>query len=83
MEKTKYRTLVKYDHEKYGRNSYVKGLIAGYLDILCGIKSPWKEISDIGVMIETKCPDKAYEVFRTKVEKRYPGLCEFDYHFSE
>lgn len=79
MDKSVYTTLVKYDHKLYGRNAYVRGRIAGYLDCICGITSSWSEVKGVGRTIKTKCTLKEYEMFIDKVEKHYPGLCEFYY----
>ena len=81
-----YWTKINGNYEGFGINSdYVRGRISGFLEVLCG-----KSIAPTSLNPETgdahmgvKCTEEKYQVFRKMIEKRYPGLCEFDVEFEE
>lgn len=86
MERMFY-TRVNEDH-KFGKNSYVHGRISGYKELLCdgdknGIDNPDfanQVIPGVGLVFRTCCEPWRYELFKDRVERYYPGLCEFDYN---
>ena len=75
MERMFY-TLVKKDH-KFGNNSYVKGRISGYKELICdgnrnGIDEPGygnRMVPDVGYVLRTCCEPEQYEIFKDRVER--------------
>ena len=85
MEKRYFHTLVKHDH-KFGDNKFVRGVINGiryallHYDQRIELANILK--TDTGdAIIPAICTAEEYEKFKTLVEERYPGLCEFDYEY--
>ena len=86
MEERIFNTLVKHDH-KFGENKFVRGVIVGIryavLHYDRGIELANEKIMRTGdVIIPAQCTAEEYEKFKTLVEERYPGLCEFDVEFK-
>ena len=80
MGKNIYCVLVKHDHDKFAGNEYVRGRIAGFMEIICGpFMSVWTNIPDIGYTINVKCTRRKYNKLCEIIEQNYPDLCEFDY----
>ena len=86
METRYFNTLIKHDH-KFGENKFVRGVITGIRYALLHYDKKI-ELSNVlmedtgNVIIPAVCTAEEYEKFKTLVEERYPGLCEFDVEFD-
>lgn len=73
-------TMVRGDRKLSG-NDYVFGRISGIADVIFGGKkiSTWYSVEHTGARYFTVYSGPLrYWLFKRKVEKNYPGLCEFD-----
>lgn len=81
LEKKLFWTRVRGDHEKWGNNNYVQGVIVGIQDVVCNEEvhgALWCNSETGDCFIPVKCRPTQYQRFVGHVEKRYPGLCEFN-----
>lgn len=80
-----YWTKIDGNNKIFGGREYICGRINGFMEVLCGRNSsprlvdPENNVEHISV----KCTEEEYQAFQKLVEKRYPGLCEFDVEFVE
>lgn len=75
-----YKTMVRNDHKLSG-NDYVYGKISGIADAIFGGKkltSWYSHKDDRTRYFEVYSSPLKYWLFRKKVEKIYPDLCDFD-----
>ena len=83
----KFKTLIRKDNEKFGTREFVQGKIYGYMDIIC--QRDWNKYrylndkTNAGLVLVTKCEPELYEEFKEFTERRYPGLCVFNYGEGE
>lgn len=78
MGKQLFKTLIKADH-KLGDNEYVRGRLSGIALAMCDAKQVYAhEGYDKGYVYKFRCTKRRYNKFAKFVEKRYPGLCEFN-----
>lgn len=72
-------TLVKGDH-KEGYSTYVRGRVTGIALVMLDIFEVFglKECAD-GWVFGCMCKPRKYRKFAKYIEKRYPGLCVFNY----
>lgn len=84
MEKKFFKTLVKDNHDKYGRNTYIRGRVSGIQLMVCGEGHDTYANKGIegGVLMTCKCSPEQYERFSEIVDGIYPGLCIFNYEES-
>lgn len=82
MDKRSFWTTIKGDVSTFGRNKYVRGVIMGIQYVVCGngsVTTPLLGDNETGdVHFRVKCSEELYDSFAKIVEKKYPGLCEFD-----
>lgn len=82
MDKRSFWTIIKGDVNVFGRNDYVRGVIMGIQYVVCGkgsVTTPLFVDEETGdAHFGIKCSEKLYGLFADIVEKKYPGLCEFD-----
>lgn len=85
MAEKRYYTRVKNDHPVYGNNSYVCGVVMGIMSTTVGDGPDFRRVGPMDVSEKTgdhimnvKTTEELYQLFAERVEKRYPGLCEFD-----
>ena len=83
MEKKIFKTLVKDNHVKFGRNSYIRGRISGIQYVVCDKDTYANKSIDGGIIQTCKCTPEQYEQFTEIVDKMYPGLCIFNYEESK
>ena len=77
------KTLIRRDH-KFGENTYVRGRICGMKEVICKEDKLFAVCEiDEGFILTTECTAIQYDDWMNLVEKRYPGLCKFDYKESE
>lgn len=80
----KFKTLVKDNHNRYGRNAYVRGKISGIQMMVCESDKVYaNEGIEGGVLYTCECTPEQYEKFIEIVESIYPGLCIFNYSKEE
>ena len=81
MKGKTYFTLVKNDHAVFGNNAYVRGVVMGIMTTTCDgdpVGPQWVEKETDDHYFEVATTDTKYQLFAERVEKKYPGLCEFD-----
>lgn len=79
-----YWTKINGGDKIFGGNAYVRGRISGFLEVLCGksVTPTFLDPETGDAHASVKCTEEQYRVFRKMVEKRYPGLCEFNVEFE-
>lgn len=76
-------TLIRRNH-KFGENAYVRGRITGMQAVICKQDKEYANVMcEEGIVLTAKCTAIQYDDFMNFVEKRYPGLCQFDYKESK
>lgn len=76
-------TLIRRDH-KFGENAYVRGRVTGMQAAICNQDTEYANVMlEEGVILTAKCTAIQYDNFMNLVEKKYPGLCKFDYKESK
>ena len=81
-----YSTLVKGNHPVYGNNEYVVGVIMGIMSVVTdhiGSTGPILVDAETGNhILRVRTTAELYGVFERFVERKYPGLCEFNYNYG-
>lgn len=80
-----YWTKIRGVDKTFGCTDYVRGRINGFSEVLCGlhVRPICVEPENGDRYICVKCTEEQYQAFQNLVEKRYPGLCEFDVEYEE
>ena len=81
MEGKKYYTLIKNNHPVFGNNTFVRGVIMGIMCTTCGEDPIGPQLVEKGTdnhIYQVTTTLTKYQLFVGRVEKKYPGLCEFN-----
>ena len=82
MEGKRYFTNIKNNHPVFGGNAYVRGVVMGIMVTTCDgdwVGPQWVDKKTEDHAFEVATTPEKYQLFAERVEKKYPGLCEFDY----
>lgn len=80
MEKN-YKTRIKNNHPVFGENQYVTGVVMGMLTMIAGEDHIGLTLFDRKTgdhVFQSRTTEEKYNYFVSRVNEKYPGLCEFD-----